>query len=229
MKFKNYDKSVIFRVYSYIGYLLTLFIKNKIHYNLNNRGWENWDSKEVIERMDLLYHKSMDDENTGRPFIINLLNNKINEGDKMLDAGCGPAIFYERLSKLKKFDYTGIDNSKKVVDYCKKKFKKANFDVSDLYNLNFKDNYFDIVLCVDVLEHVANYEKIIKELLRVSKKYVIIHTHITPGKMKVIKPNPFYSITYNIIDFENTLKKNNIKMFKGFWINNKDRTYLIEK
>lgn len=48
--------------------------------------------------------------------------------------------------------------------------------VSDVRNLSFKENAFDVVLCAEVLEHLPyeDFSKAISELGRVSKKYVIL-------------------------------------------------------
>src|SRR3989338_6308512 len=39
----------------------------------------------------------------------------------------------------------------------------------------FEDNSFDVVLCADTIHHIPDYEKAIKELKRICKKYLIIH------------------------------------------------------
>jgi ubiquinone/menaquinone biosynthesis C-methylase UbiE len=44
----------------------------------------------------------------------------------------------------------------------------------DIHQLPYKDNEFDVVLCSETLEHVADIEQATSELLRVSKKAVII-------------------------------------------------------
>ena len=46
----------------------------------------------------------------------------------------------------------------------------------DGYNLPFPDDTFDVVTCVDVIEHVEDYDRLIKEMLRVSKKGVFLST-----------------------------------------------------
>lgn len=67
----------------------------------------------------------------------------------------------------------------------------------------FKNDMFDCVLCLDVLEHVENIHDVFDELCRVSRKYVIISL-----------PNPwkgFYSILGNgPYDLERSLKYYNL-------------------
>jgi len=63
------------------------------------------------------------------------------------------------------FDYYNIfyePDCLKSADFDKRKF-------GDLENLTFSDNFFDVILCSDVLEHVRFYEKAISEISRVLK------------------------------------------------------------
>ena len=40
----------------------------------------------------------------------------------------------------------------------------------DITAIQYSNNYFDIIICNHVLEHVLEYEKAIKEIFRVLKK-----------------------------------------------------------
>ena len=44
----------------------------------------------------------------------------------------------------------------------------------DLTNLTLLDNSFDVVTILEVLEHIPNVEKAIKEAIRVSKQFIVI-------------------------------------------------------
>ncbi|HEY5406635.1 MAG TPA: class I SAM-dependent methyltransferase [Ginsengibacter sp.] len=58
------------------------------------------------------------------------------------------------------------------------KMAKAIFGIdaipADIHNLPFNDNEFDIVLCSETLEHVTDYKKAILELLRITKKVLVV-------------------------------------------------------
>ncbi|MEE9323974.1 MAG: class I SAM-dependent methyltransferase, partial [Dehalococcoidia bacterium] len=77
----------------------------------------------------------------------------------ILDVGCGPAYLRETLSS----HYIGLDLSGRP-------------DVrADLrHGLPFRDNAFDCVVANDVLEHLENIHEAFDELIRVTKKYVIM-------------------------------------------------------
>lgn len=72
------------------------------------------------------------------------------EGFSILDVGCGLGHFYEFLKDINMIDamkisYTGIDISKKMIDFAKKKFPGVAFQVVDLINDKF-DKKFDYVM-----------------------------------------------------------------------------------
>jgi hypothetical protein len=48
------------------------------------------------------------------------------------------------------------------------------FDLDSKESLPFEDNEFDVVICTDVLEHLENIHFMIKEMMRVSKKNIVI-------------------------------------------------------
>lgn len=108
------------------------------------------------------------------------LNEYIKEGDSVLDVGMGVGYGMNLLSILAK-EVRAVDVDKKAVAYCKKNVLGKNPKVKELlvydgYKLPFKDNFFDVVTCVDVVEHVEDYDKFIDELLRVAKRAVVFAT-----------------------------------------------------
>ena len=98
-----------------------------------------------------------------------------------LDVGSGIG---NNLSTLIKFfdNIVACDISQQALNYAKKRFKnsKINFVHADIKNLPFKDNFFDIVICTEVLEHIKdNLQQARNEIFRVLKKengYFIIST-----------------------------------------------------
>lgn len=81
---------------------------------------------------------------------------------RVLDVGCWNKDLKKYLDK--KTEYLGIDvggNPDVYVDLEREK-------------IPFPGNFFDAVVCTDVLEHLDNIHDTFDEILRVSKKYVII-------------------------------------------------------
>ena len=103
-------------------------------------------------------------------FIKDKIIKKSFKGLKVLDIGCGGGLLCEPLSRLGA-DVTGIDNSEKAIKVAKnhaiKKKLKISYFNSELSIL--KDEKYDLITCMEVLEHVDDVEKIIllsKKLLK---------------------------------------------------------------
>jgi predicted SAM-dependent methyltransferase len=62
----------------------------------------------------------------------------------------------------------------------------------------FKNNSFDIVLCVEVLEHLKRDEgeKLLKEMERIAKKQVILTTPVGKFKQEAYNGNPHQEHKY---------------------------------
>jgi len=84
----------------------------------------------------------------------------------VLDAGCGQGVRIKTLNETG-FKAIGTEVNKKWID------DKLIF-YGDINNLPYSDNSFDVVMTVDVLEHVKDPLPALKELFRVTKKYAII-------------------------------------------------------
>ena len=80
----------------------------------------------------------------------------IQEKSKILDVGCNDAKI---LSFLKNPNYFGTDiNNEKILGNDKIKFKQADLNKDEL---PFKNEKFDFILLLDVLEHVVNPQKLL--------------------------------------------------------------------
>jgi len=92
------------------------------------------------------------------------------ERGRVLDVGCGPGVYTDRLSEAG-LDVYGIDYSGEMIEIAKSKnFKNAVFSVGRADNLKFEDNFFDSVLCVGVLEYIDDLREAIREIARVTRK-----------------------------------------------------------
>ena len=115
--------------------------------------------------------------NWNHPVVIAFVKPKIreilkyvgkNKKNKLLDVGCGNGFFTKPFSKI--FNAKGVDFSKRMVSLNPVK----NCEIQDAQNLNEKDSTFDIVFCSNLLHHLDEPEKAVKEMKRVSKKYIVL-------------------------------------------------------
>ena len=107
-----------------------------------------------------------------------LLNNikKFLKKGKILDAGFGNGSLSIRASN-NNLNITGIDLSEKFVEYVSEKIKdfpNINIKQGDITDLPFDDNSFEGAFCGEILEHIEDDSRAIKELNRVLKKDGIV-------------------------------------------------------
>jgi 2-polyprenyl-3-methyl-5-hydroxy-6-metoxy-1,4-benzoquinol methylase len=108
------------------------------------------------------------------------LNAYVSEGAEALDVGFGLGYGLNILA-IKARRVCGVDVDPKVLAYCNDTVRGRNprLDRLELYDgrkLPFRDAEFDVLTCVDVLEHVEDYDAFLDEMLRVSRKGVFIST-----------------------------------------------------
>lgn len=104
---------------------------------------------------------------------INYLNGE-NKTYNILDAGSGITFFpYFINSNIKSVNIFCCDfdpSLEKVFSVVNKNYpKKIDFNLEDLNKLSFKDKTFDIIYCISVMEHMNDFESVIKEFKRLLK------------------------------------------------------------
>ena len=87
---------------------------------------------------------------------------------KLLDVGCGLGFFLAYAEKY--YDAHGIDISEYAIRKAKQRTQTAKLSVGDVMNLDYGNDYFDIITCFDVLEHLPNPRLALQEFYRVLKK-----------------------------------------------------------
>ncbi|MBV5278114.1 MAG: class I SAM-dependent methyltransferase [Campylobacteraceae bacterium] len=85
---------------------------------------------------------------------------------KCLDYGCYDAMFLHKCKEKKALNYIGIDKNKDIV--LQNPYKEQIFVFED--KIPFTDNEFDCVTILDVIEHIYDQDKVLKEISRVLKK-----------------------------------------------------------
>ncbi len=139
---------------------------------------------------------------------------------KILDAGCGTGGLLVKLAKYG--NVYGIDISSEGIKLAKKRDLK-NLQVGTVTALPYKNNFFDVVVCIDVLYHqkVTDDAKALAEFSRVLKPNGILilkvpsynwlrgkHDSIAQTKHRFTKP-----------EVELKLKNENFKVKKNTYAN----------
>ena len=98
---------------------------------------------------------------------------------KILDVGCGVGDFSEAIEFYRPdLDVYAVDISSKAIALAKKRNLKVHFKVCDAQKLPFKSNFFDAIVCFDLIEHVKSPKRVLDEIYRVLKPKGILHTFI---------------------------------------------------
>ncbi len=117
---------------------------------------ELWDDPHISKKM-LEIHLDPDFDAASRKdeFVDESVNWLVNEvftekDQKILDLGCGPGFYSKRLAEAG-YSVTGVDFSKKSIDYAKKQAEKENLDIEykyqDFLEMDYEDE-FDVVLLI---------------------------------------------------------------------------------
>ena len=132
---------------------------------IKSKGWQ-W---EIVKNKVEDYWKEPSLESY---YLLNRWHNQ-NKKD-FLDLGCGIGR-HSVLFGLNGFNISCLDISEdginKTKKWCESENIVADYKISDMLNLPYKDNSFDCILCFNVISHTdtSGVKKVISELKRVLK------------------------------------------------------------
>ena len=127
--------------------------------------WQDGPTVEVMNSWCGDYNTSV------KTYIRNEIKNKKNI--KFLDCGAGTfSQYFGFKDNGIEVDYTATEITKKYIEYGLS--KNLNVIECPLNKMPFEDNQFDITSCIDVMNHQLEFDKHIKEMLRVTKDVLYI-------------------------------------------------------
>lgn len=108
--------------------------------------------------------------------------NLVHEDDSVLDVGFGTGRGLEILAKKAK-NASGIEVDKKAYEYVGSNISKNNLSnisvkLFDGEHIPYNNSSFDLITCVDVIEHVPDYDAFLEELIRVCQNQILISTPV---------------------------------------------------
>jgi len=129
-------------------------------------------------RLDALARKA-------RPWVpFTALNTVLRMVDKrsesILDVGCGKGEPMKFINRHRKFHTMGVDIFEPYIEACKEQQIHDEYLLCNIQDLPFADKSFDIVLCMEVLEHLEkdDGEKLLKDMERIARRQVILTTPV---------------------------------------------------
>ncbi len=101
------------------------------------------------------------------------------EGSKILDLGCGKSFITAEIKKQSPgAELSGLDYSLSAIDFAAQKFKEIDFCVANALDPPYASNYFDLVVCNNLWEHVPDPLNLLEKIRKITKPggYLIIST-----------------------------------------------------
>ena len=102
------------------------------------------------------------------------------EADSILDAGCGEGETIARLADPPPDRVAAVDILEDSVSFTRRRLPFTETSVGSVYELPFEDHSFDLVLCLEVLEHLQRPAQALQELGRVSRSDVVLSVPYEP-------------------------------------------------
>jgi 2-polyprenyl-3-methyl-5-hydroxy-6-metoxy-1,4-benzoquinol methylase len=135
-------------------------------------------------------------------------------GKRILDAGTGDGYM---LQEIKCGELWGIDISTKRLERAAKRAPHAILRQDDLNHSKLESNFFDGIICADVLEHMLTPSNAIHEMIRICKPdgFIVlclpqeinnVIARIILRKLPVINPDHYHLITGFFLKREFKLK-----------------------
>ena len=123
---------------------------------------------------------------------INLKKLRFKPGLRVLDIGCGSGRHTAAIARYRGVHVLGADINVAEVLETKKRLifqdrlegKRGSWGLlgASIHRLPFRDDFFDLIICSEILEHVPDHRKAVAEVVRV----------LRPGKHLVVSVPRFF-------------------------------------
>ena len=100
----------------------------------------------------------------------------------ILDFGCGEGFFLKAMKDrgLSEKKILGVDNREDAIERAITLIPEYDFRYLDLFQIKPNDFQFDLVIAIEVLEHLYKPETFLKHLTALSSKYVLFTVPFEP-------------------------------------------------
>lgn len=108
---------------------------------------------------------------------------RLARGKVVLDAGCGSGVGTVQLAANGAREVIGVDIDRETIEVGRRTILHPNIQlvIGDVTDLQLPSDFFDLVVCFEVLEHVQHPDVVVDELLRVLQP---------DGTLVISSPNP---------------------------------------
>lgn len=177
----------------------------------NKEGGNIW-TEEYIAKQMLEAHLNPDFDGASRRNLIiektidYLAKKFIKENSSILDLGCGPGLYAEKLCR-KGYKVTGIDFSENTINYAKRSAEKEKLKIEykceNFFNLKYLEEYDAVMQIYGEINTISNEER--------DKLFKIIYNALKPNGRFI------FDISTPALREKCGLKKNWYISEGGFW------------
>lgn len=99
----------------------------------------------------------------------------LDPNDRILEIGCGAGESSRRIINMLSGQYFEVSEyDERYIEILRKTEFPVKITQESVYQLNRKDNEFNCIILLEVLEHLYDYRVAIEEIFRVAERHVII-------------------------------------------------------
>lgn len=114
--------------------------------------------------------------------------------ETVLDLGCANGVLGEAIKKIGAKQVIGVEINHELADLAKNRLDAVYVGDIETENFKFKEDFFDLIICADVIEHLKTPEKFLETYLKYLKK---------GGHLIVSIPNvQYYFVLWSLLNGE---------------------------
>lgn len=92
----------------------------------------------------------------------------------VLEAGCGEGEITNYIKSNYEIYIEGFDIGHLAIEKAINNYKDIFFRTQSIYETDYKENQFDLVICSEVLEHLEYPQKALDNILKITSKYAVL-------------------------------------------------------
>jgi ubiquinone/menaquinone biosynthesis C-methylase UbiE len=120
----------------------------------------------------------------GKMTVVKNLISEVSNFQQVLDIGCDGGTQTAILaSYFPGAEFTGLDVFPSAVSFAHRRYPNIRFLQADAHQLPFTNQSFDLILCLETLEHLANPGGVLEETKRCLKKNGSVIIEIDSGNL----------------------------------------------
>ena len=164
-----------------------------------------------------------------------IIKNIVKDNSRVLDVGCETGELLKFLNKGKKIDGRGLEISQKNVSICLKHGLSVVQGDADKDLVSYPSKSFDFVILSQTLQATHSPEKVLNELVRISKRAIVSFPNFGSWVIRLkllingimpesdLLPYTWYTTPNihlcTIKDFKKLCNKNSINIEQNFFLN----------